>query len=218
MPTIPRTVGVAVSIAATLLLAGSAAAAEQRDLRDLFVGMPVDEIPAGEYAGLACAAAPDRVLADWALFRECPADADGRRAVSFRFDDRANSLARVNDKYEGTKVGGHPVRLTLLFDAGGIVDVLRIDTDPEARLFWRKKAHLLAGLAKNRYGEDGWTCRDVEPAAGEAPVGGVFIKRHCEKTTDRRRLRLDEAVYRRAGQKLSDFVNEAHLEIRLLQP
>jgi hypothetical protein len=207
-----------IAAAAALLCASTGQAAERGDLRDLRVGMPIAEIPAGEYADLACADAPTHRLADWAAFGECPAGAQDLRAVAFRFDERSNPLARVNDAYEGTKVGGHPVRLTLVIEPDGVVAALRIDTDPEARLFWRKKAHLLADLVKIRYGEEGWTCRDLAPGDGETAVGGVFIKQHCDKTADGRSLSLDEALYRRAGQPLTDFVNEAHLEIRRTAP
>ena len=61
--------------------------------------------------------------------------------------------------------------LTLLIDEGGTIDGLRIDTDPQARLFWRKKAHLLALVVKSRYGEEGWECHDIEPSGGETAVG-----------------------------------------------
>jgi hypothetical protein len=200
--------------AGMLLSAGSARAEDGGDLRDLRVGMPVDEIPAGEYVDLACSTVPDHRLAGWAEYRRCPGDAAGLHAVSFHFDDRQNPLAQVNDTYEGTKVAGHPVLLTLLIDDGGIVGALRIDTDPHARLFLRKKAHLLALVVRNRYGEEGWKCSDIEPSGGEAPVGGLFIKQHCEKTADRRKFLLERALYRRAGQSIGEFVNETHLEIR----
>ncbi len=197
-----------------MVLSTAARPEEANDLRDLRVGMSINTIPADEYVNLACAAAPDRRLAGWTEYRACPADAAGLHAISFHFNERLNPLAQVNDKYEGTRVAGHPVLLTLLIDDGGIVDTLRIDTDPQARLFWRKKAYLLALAVKSRYGEEGWECRSKGPESGETPVGGLFIREHCEKTADHRKLLLDQSVYRRPGQSMSDFVNETHLEIR----
>jgi len=199
---------------AALLCAGAMAAQASGDLRDLQVGMAIEEIPADGYVDLACATAPDESLAGWSDYRRCPSDEHGLRAVTFRFDDRLNALAQVNDKYEGTMVAGHPVVLTLRIDDRGIVDALRIDTDPRARLFWRKKAHLLAAAVKIRFGEADWQCRDSEPSGGESAVGGLFVKQHCEKTADHRKLLLDQAVYRRPDQAINEFVNEAHLEIR----
>jgi hypothetical protein len=34
--------------------------------------------------------------------------------VTFRYDERSNPLSALDDKYQGTKVAGHPVLLTLL--------------------------------------------------------------------------------------------------------
>ena len=138
--------------AGILLCAGIVRAQELGDLRDLRVGMSIAAIPAGEYIDLSCVGTHDQTLVGWSDFRKCPRDSTGLRSVGFRFNDRLNDLAQVNEKYQGTKVAGHPVVLTLLIDEGGTIDGLRIDTDPQARLFWRKKAHLLALVVKSRYG------------------------------------------------------------------
>lgn len=194
-------------------LAGPAAAAQENELRDLRVGAEVRELPRSGYVGLACADAPGAELADWRDYARCPADATGRRAVRFRYDDTASAQALVNDKYQGTKVGGHPVLLTLLIRDGGRVDGLRIETDPAARLFFRKKAFLFGELAKARFGEDGWTCTSGQPTDDAQPVGGVFVQEHCEKATPTRRYVLDRALFRRPGQELRDFVSRSRLEI-----
>lgn len=189
-------------------------AREIADLRDLSLGMSIANIPPEEYINLACADNQDIKLAGWKDFRTCPADEIGLHVISFRFNDEVNPLAAVNDKYEGTKLGGHPVLVRGLVDNSGALQGIRIDTDPNARPFWRKKAFLLALIVKARYSETGWTCREAEPHDGEAPVGGVFIKEHCEKRSERRHLVLDREIYRRADQALSDFVNATHLLIR----
>jgi len=201
-------------LAGILLCAGIVRAQEGGDLRDLRVGMSIAAIPAGEYVDLSCVGTHDQTLVGWSDFRKCPRDSTGLRSVGFRFNDRLNDLAQVNEKYQGTKVAGHPVVLTLLIDEGGTIDGLRIDTDPQARLFWRKKAHLLALVVKSRYGEEGWECHDIEPSDGETAVGGLFIKKQCEKIAGHRRLQLDQRLYRRPGQSMNEFVNETHVEIR----
>jgi len=200
--------------AGILLCAGIVRAQELGDLRDLRVGMSIAAIPAGEYIDLSCVGMHDQTLVGWSDFRKCPRDSTGLRSLGFRFNDRINDLAQVNEKYQGTKVAGHPAVLTLLIDEGGTIDGLRIDTDPQARLFWRKKAHLLALVVKSRYGEEGWECHDIEPSGGETAVGGLFIKKHCEKIAGHRRLLLDQRLYRRPGQSMNEFVNETHVEIR----
>jgi hypothetical protein len=184
------------------------------DLRDLRVGMSISDIPADEYVDLSCAGTNNQTIGGWSDFRKCPKTAAGLYAIGFGFNNDLNGLAQVNDSYQGTKVAGHPVVLSLLIDDQGTIDALRIDTDPKARLFWRKKAYLLGPAFKNRYGEDGWECRNREPTEGQTAVGGVLIMEHCEKNADRRQLLLDRAVYRRPGQPTNDFVNETHIEIR----
>lgn len=184
------------------------------DLRDLRVGMSVADIPADEYTHLACAAAPDHTLGGWSEFGSCPADAEGLRLVLFHYNDQLNPLARINDKFEGTTIAGHPVILTLAIDDAQHVDEIRIDTDPRARLYLRKKAFLLALTVKARFGDEGWSCQELKPADTEEPVGGIFIKEHCEKTANERKFVLDRVLYRRAGQSIQDFVSETHLKIR----
>ena len=202
----------ALAALAAVLCAGSAAA-EENDLRDLRVGMEVQHLPRSGYIGFTCADAPGTALPDWQGYARCPADAAGRRSVRFQYDDAANPQAFMNDKYEGTKVGGHPVLLTLLIGDAGRVAGLRIETDPSARLFFRKKAFLFGELAKARFGEDGWTCTDGQPTDDAQPVGGVFVQQHCEKTAPSRRYILDRALFRRPGQELREFVSRSRLEI-----
>jgi hypothetical protein len=197
-----------------LFCGGLAWGQENGDLRDLRVGMSIGAIPPDEYVDLSCAGTNKQTIDGWSDFRKCPKTAAGLYAVGFRFNSRLNSLAKVNDAYDGTRVAGHPVALTVLIDEQGTVDALRIDTDPQARLFWRKKAYMLALAFKSRYGEDGWECRNREPAEGQTAVGGVFIMEHCEKNAEGRQLLLDRSVYRGQGQPMNDFVNETHIEIR----
>lgn len=198
--------GAALAACACLAAAPPLAAEEANELRGFRIGMAVAELPAAGYTGLACAARPDTALDSWGAFRACPPDAaTGLREVRFRYDDAANPLARLHDRYAGTKVGGQPVLLSLLIGDGARVDGLRIRTDPGARLFERKRAMLFGEQVKNRYGEEGWVCTDAPPEAGEEPVGSVFIKEHCDKTTADRQFSLDRWLYRRAGEDLRRF-------------
>lgn len=188
-------------------------APEDNDLREFRVGMALDQLPRAGYLGFACAAAPGRKLDGWQEYRQCPAEASGWHAVRFQYDEAANPLAKVNSLYEGTKVGGHPVLLTALVGDDGRLKGLVIETDPAARLYLRKKAFLFGAQVKARYGDAGWTCASQEPAADQEPVGGVFVNEHCEKATAARKLTLDRALFRRAGQELKDFVSRSRLEV-----
>lgn len=197
--------------------AGAPSAGDQNDLRDIRLGMNVADLPSSGYLGFTCADmpkdAPGRALQGWEDYRKCPAEPSGLRAVGFRYDESTNPLAKVNGTYEGTKVGGHPVLLTLLIGDGGTVDGLVIETDPAARLYLRKKAFLFGDQAMAHYGDQGWSCTKGQPTADEEPVGGVFLKERCEKTTPTRHLILESELFRRAGQDLKDFVSRSRLEI-----
>ena len=213
-------------LAATLAVAAFAAipkaraapaAGDQNDLREFRLGMSVADLPRSGYLDFTCADmpedAPGRALQGWEDYRKCPAEASGLRAVGFRYDESANPLSKVNGVYEGTKVGGHPVLLRLLIGSDSRVDGIVIETDPAARLYLRKKAFLFGDQVKARYGDEGWTCTESKPAADEEPVGGVFLKERCEKSTPTRHLILDRELFRRAGQDLKDFVSRSRLEI-----
>ena len=204
------------ALAAGLLVANAAGAAEdpqQGDLRDLRVGMTIGELPREGYTDLACGqdgAEPGAALAGWQDFARCPADGRGLHEVVFAFAE--SPLAELGERWEGTKVAGHPVIPSLLIDAAGVVQGLRIVTDPEARLYLKKKAFLFGLRVMGRYGRDGWTCTDLPPG-DKQPVGGMLIDRHCEKQADDRRLILETELYRAAGQEGREFTGGARLEI-----
>jgi len=186
------------------------------DLRDLSVGMQIGDLPAQGYVHLACGhdgAEPGQELTSWADFPQCPADADGLHEVAFQYDDSLQQWAAVNDKWEGTQVAGHPVIPSLLIDDEGVVQRIRIVTDPDTRLYLKKKAFLLPIRVMGRYGRDGWSCTDAEPGKGMTPVGGMFIDRHCEKAFHDRLLVMDTRLYRTAEQTGREFTGSTRLEI-----
>jgi hypothetical protein len=206
-------------LGATLLagLALGAGAAEnplEGDLRDLRVGMTVAELPAEGYTGFACGndgAKPGTALGGWQDFQKCPADPKGLHEVAFAF--APSPLAELGDQWEGTKVAGHPVIPSLLIDDQGVVQGLRIVTDPDARHYQKKAAYLFGIRVMGRYGRDGWQCTDARPGGGKAPIGGMFIDRRCEKIFHDRRLILNTELYRAAGQDGREYTDAARFEI-----
>ena len=207
--------GVAVMLVA--LAVGPAGAAEnplEGDLRDLRVGMTVAELPAEGYVDLACGSdghEPGSPLATWSEFARCPPDAARLHEVVFAF--APSPLAALGDRWEGTKVAGHPVMPSLLLDHAGVVQGIRIVTDPDTRLYLHKKAFLLGIRVMGRYGRDGWTCTEANPGDDRSPIGGMFIDRRCEKTFHDRRLILETDLYRDVGQEGREFTNSTRLEI-----
>jgi hypothetical protein len=195
--------------ASVVLLATLQHAAAQNfagnDLRDIRIGKLVAELPSEGYVDFACAADTTHKLSGWSDWRDCPAAADQLHALRFGFDPDTSR--------DGTVVAGHPAILTALIDNAGTVAGLKIDTDPKARLYLRKKAFLFGPQVKARYGTDGWTCTQVQPETGEQPVGGVYIKEKCTKTIDGRALAIERSLFHRAGQDEKNFVDETRVTI-----
>jgi hypothetical protein len=214
---IRRLLGMSLAGLACALLAEPASTADdplEGDLRGLRVGMRVAELPAEGYVDLACGGdrgEPGAALASWGDFDRCPRDADGLHEVTFAYAE--SPLAELGERWEGTKVAGHPVIPSLLIDDAGMVQGIRVVTDPDARMYLKKKAFLLGIRVMGRYGRDGWTCTEAEPGAGRAPVGGLFIDRHCEKIFHNRRLVLETDLYRTAEQQGQEFTGATRFEI-----
>jgi hypothetical protein len=175
------------------------------DLRDIRLGKPVTDLPDAGYVNLACANDSRKTLTTWSGWRDCPADASGFYAIKFGYDPVTSR--------DGTIVAGHPAVLTLLVNNTGTVSGLRIETDPKARLYVRKKAFLFGIQVKSRYGLDGWSCTQAQPNAGEQPVGGVYVREHCTKTTHDRSIVVERNLFRRPDQDMKNFVDETRVTI-----
>lgn len=188
-----------------MLLLCAAGPAQQNDLREFRVGMPVSALPQSGYGSFTCANDPARKIEDWHDYKACPAASDGLRAVGFRYDTGGDDARTI--------VGGQPVTLALLIDDAAQVAGLRIETDPHTRLYLHKKAYLFALQVRARFGDDGWTCRKAEPTATEQPIGGVFINEHCEKLTESRRYILDRQLFRDPAKDLRNFTDATQLTI-----
>jgi hypothetical protein len=192
-----------------VVLASSPARAEEfsgNDLRDIRLGMAAAELADWGYVDFSCAADPKRTLAGWKNWRDCPAEANGTRAIRFGYDPMTSR--------DGTMVAGHPAILTLLIDDSGHIAGLQIETDPKARLYVRKKAFLLGLQARSRYGSDGWACTDGQPGAGDQPVGGVYLRERCTKTISGRSLVVERNLFRRPDQDSKSFVDETRISIQ----
>jgi hypothetical protein len=190
---------------ASLVAATQAAAAQDpdgHDLRDIQLGRPIGDLPDTGYVNKACADDAEVTLATWSRWRDCPANSSGLHPIRFGYDSP-----------DGTIVAGHPVILTLLIDDAGVMSGLRIETDPKARLYVRKKAFLFGIQVKSRYGLDGWSCTQAQPDAGEQPVGGVYLRERCTKITDSRSILVERNLFRRSDQDLRSFVDETRTTI-----
>jgi len=175
------------------------------DLRDIRLGQPATDLPDAGYVNLACANDSRKTLTAWLGWRDCPADASGFHAIKFGYDPATSR--------DGTIVAGHPAVLTLFVDNAGTISGLRIETDPKARLYIRKKAFLFGIQVKSRYGLDGWSCTHAQPNSGEQPVGGVYVRERCTKTTHNRSIIVERNLFRKPDQDMKNFVDETRMTI-----
>jgi len=206
----------AVILVATLATSAQAQARlDPGEVHGLKLGLQARSMPLDGFGELACGSnggAPRQKLEEWADFGKCWPEDNGLYEVYARFDDEDEYIGKAieDPRYAagriGTRVAGHPVILSALFDRDGVLRGLRFVTDPRAAPHERRMAHLLRLAVINRYEPDGWTCTDFPPAASETPVGGVFIKQRCEKATPERHLSLDTRFLRKPGQSDNDPV------------
>ncbi len=207
----------AVAALTALVIAFAAQAQSRRDpgeIHGLKLGLKADAMSTDTFGDLACGSngGPPRQLIDgWKDFRKCRPEPSGLYEVNVRFDDEQEYIGRAIDDplyaqgRVGTRVAGHPVILSVLFDQTGVLRGIRMVSDPRGSVMERRMAHMLRLAIINRYDPDGWNCTDFPPAAGETPVGGgVFIKQRCDKLSDGRALSVEAHFLRKPGQSATD--------------
>lgn len=192
---------------------------------DVRIGEPLSQIPEREIVDLACGTnggPPSRPLGSLSEFRVCNPEGNGLREVYFRYDDELEYWAKALELivesrlYAGTKVYGHPVILSALVDASGIVQGVRIISDPRAALSVRHRAVALHRFIKARFGEE-WRCIDRHPRDGETPLGGTYLNTACKTVvSDRGNAYLEAHFFRKKGQtpinRSTGQVNRAQFE------
>jgi hypothetical protein len=207
----------AVAFAAIATGAVAQSAGDSGEVHGLKLGLNADSMTLDGWGELACGSngGPPRLkLGSWREFGKCPAEPNGLREVAARFDDEAEYVGKaIGDplyaaQHTGTRVAGHPVILSALFDDSGVLRGIRMISDPRAGPSERRMAHLLRIAIINHYGPNQWTCTDMPAADGETPVGGVFIKQRCEKTTSERAMTVETHFLRKPGQR--DVDPETH--------
>lgn len=200
------------ALALTMATLG-AASAVAGDVREFTVGLSVDQLPDTGYLGFTCGGhegEEGQAIADWGSFRDCPPGPQGLREVFFRYDDSGV----ISEDFEGTMVAGHPVLISLLIGDDGIVEGLRVASDPGARDYHRRRARMLSGMVKTRFGFTGWRCVNTPAGDGEFEIGGLYINERCEKDLGGRRIVLLSQFFRSYGATGESTVSAAQFEIR----
>jgi hypothetical protein len=204
-----------------LALAATPAVAQGKgdpgEVRGLKLGLKAPSMSADGFGEFACGSnggPPRQKLDDWAGFVKCAPEPNGLREVAVRFDDEKEYIGRAidddrfTDQRSSTRVAGHPVILSALFDDKGVLRGLRFVSDPRAAPLERRMAHMLRLAVINRYGPANWNCTDFPAADGETPVGGVFVKQRCEKLTPEHALSVEAHFLRKPGQTGTDANGE----------
>jgi hypothetical protein len=206
-----------VCAAAALMLAAHSALSQNKgdpgEIRGLKLGLKAQTMTTDGFGEFACGSngGPARQkLEDWTGYMKCPAEPNGLHEVNVRFEDEQEYIGRAidDDRYadqkSSTRVAGHPVILSALFDDGGTLKGLRFISDPRGSELERRMAHMLRLAVINRYGAGNWNCTNFPAAEGETPVGGVFVKQRCEKVTPERWLTVEAHFLRKPGQTGTD--------------
>jgi hypothetical protein len=205
----------ALAIIAAALPARAQARTDPGEIRGLKLGLKAEEMSLDGFGELACGSnggPPRQKLEGWSEFAKCRPEDNNLYEVNARFDDEDDYVGRAIEEPRyargktGTRVAGHPVILSALFDRDSVVRGLRFITDPRAAPYERRMAHMLRLAVINRYEPSGWSCVDFPAAEGETPVGGVFIKQRCEKATPDRHLMVETRFLRKPGQSDNDPV------------
>jgi hypothetical protein len=182
---------------------------DRGEIRGLRLGLDARTMSTDSFGEFACGSnggPPRQRLDDWSGFAKCRAEENGLHEVHVRFDDEDEYIGKAIDdplfaaRKSGTRVAGHPVILSALFDPNGVLRGLRFVSDPRAAPSDRRMAHLLRIAIINHYDPAGWACTDIPAAAGETPVGGIFLKQRCEKITPERCMTVEARFLRKPGQ------------------
>jgi hypothetical protein len=177
---------------------------------DIKFGEPISQVPEKEIAEIACGTnggPPSTPLKHFGDFATCPAEASGLHEVYFTNDDEQDYLARaLEEEYRvmqgGTSIYAHPVVFSVLIDDQGIARGIRVITDERASDRDRRVAVTLMRNLKSRFGRWAQTCDNLEPAAGQLPVGNIFIHEVCtaDSPDARSAMRIEATYFRKKGQ------------------
>jgi hypothetical protein len=193
--------------------AGAPAPYDPGEIHGLKLGLTAQAMTLDGWGELACGSnggPPRQNLDAWSDFKKCSPEASGLREVAARFDDEDEYIGKALDnplyasRRTGTRVAGHPVILSVLFDDNGALRGIRFVSDPRGTPLERRMAHLLRDAVIDHYGPDGWSCTDFPAADGESAVGGVFIKQRCEKLMPERAMTVETHFLRKPGQHAID--------------
>ena len=177
---------------------------------DIKFGEPISQFPPAEVAEIACGTnggPPSTPLKDFSEFAKCQPEKSGLHEIYFTNDDEQDYIAKAMElEYRvmqgGTSIYAHPVMFSVLVDDQGIARGIRVITDERASERDRRVAVTLARNLKSRYGRWEQSCENLEPTAGQEPVGKIFVHEICTATSPDgdADMRLEATYFRKKGQ------------------
>lgn len=220
-------------VAALILSAQTAMACPGRaTIFDITLGQTATSLPV-DFTDLTCGSnggPPGRPLTGFDQAATCRADVDGLYEVILRYDDAPEFTARALDQSHlvrqcaGTTVFDIAVMASVLIDGNGIVQGLRLISDPRAIPPEDRNDHwALAPLMRRQLGGD-WTCDTPALPAGAMPVAGISPLKTCRQSNGVTDITTVEEYFHRAGQSYRDdldvvqpayFVATAQVDIAL---
>lgn len=225
-----RIAALSLGLAAGLGTQAALACADRPTVWDVPLGAAASELPAGfgEYACGSNGGPPGRPLTGFDDYLQCNADQRGWHEVYFRYDDEDEFVARALEQQrrvamcEGTQVFGIPVVASALFDEAGIVEGIRIVSDPRGTEPAQRDDHwALGNMLRSQFPGD-WECTPIPLAPGSTPVGSFQPDQECTLSTDTAEMVVRQHYYHRVGQSFLDdfdvvqpglFVSDAYFEM-----
>jgi uncharacterized protein YjbI with pentapeptide repeats len=202
--------GVALSAALVFSFASVASAqvVDRLEIWDIPLGTTITDIPQSEAGIIACGTdgGPPSVRIATADYAQCAAEPSGLHEVYFGYDNELEYVARAGENLEvavpatGTRVLGFEAIVSLLVDDGGLVQGIRIVSDPRAVVLQeRTHASDLGDFIIARFPE-GWQCEDHAPRPEYNPVAGIHIDRTCSRAQSGVAMTTVQHHFRKPGQ------------------
>ena len=214
----------AIFVTASLVLGASVAMAQERveptySIWQVVLGHPVADLPEASVSETSCGTnggPPAQPLADFDDFATCPPEPSGLHEVAFTYDDEQDFIALALElEYKflkgGTSIFAHPVVVSVLVDASGVVQGRRIVTDDRISDRERRTAVTLIRNFRARYSHWALTCADLPMRDGEQAVGNQFIHELCQGTAPdaATRITIDASYLRKKGQQAVNLETQA---------
>ena len=221
---------IAFTIAFLALSSGAGLAQESveplYDIWEVILGQSVAQIPEIKVSELACGTngGPHaQPLVAFEDFAQCAPEPSDLHEVTFSYDDEQDFIARaLESEYKflqsGTSIFAHPVIVSVLVDASGLVQGIRIVTDNRISDRERRTAVTLMRNFKARYSDWSLDCADVAMKDGEQPVGQQFVHERCRGTSsdNTRHIAIESSYLRKKGQSAVNLetqtVNTSYFE------